>query len=70
MGEAYSTHKLSLNSTHDPLILMGNHILGSYFKLKDDLSSVQERLTSMKDFNQQVSREKGLLEFCSYAQTQ
>ena len=62
IGESYFRRKLSFKF-HHPL-LDGKPYLGEPLKLKDDPSSVQDRLASMEDFDQRVSREKVLLEFC------
>ena len=62
IGEAHFRRKLCFKF-HHPLF-DGKPYLGEPLKLKDDLSSIQERLTSLEDFDQQVSRQKVLLEFC------
>ena len=64
IGEVYFRRKLCFKF-HHPLF-NGKPYLGEPLKLRDDLASVQERLMSLEDFDQRVSREKVLLEFCTH----
>ena len=60
IGESYFRRRLCFKF-HHPLF-DGKPFLGEPLKLKE--SAVQERLEMMKDFDQRVSMEKVVLEFC------